>query len=69
MDIIAGDNKINCHNARAVGLASMTKMTGQMFNNIKLKRADRVLPLLSASSVIKVHDEKVPIDPVHYFII
>ncbi|KAL4718517.1 hypothetical protein ACJJTC_010356 [Scirpophaga incertulas] len=64
---VVGDDKINCHNARAVGLASITKMTGQTFNNIKLKRADRVLPLLSASSVIKVHNEKVPMDPALLF--
>ncbi|CAG4972676.1 unnamed protein product [Parnassius apollo] len=64
---VVGNDKINFHNARAVGLASISKMTGQTFNNIKLKRADRVLPLFSASSVIKVHDEKVPIDPVLLF--
>lgn len=61
---VVGDEKINCHNARAVGLASISKMAFQTFNNIKLKRADRVLLLLNASSVIKLHEEKVPIDPV-----
>ncbi|GBM73978.1 hypothetical protein AVEN_121789-1 [Araneus ventricosus] len=38
-------------------------MFGQTFNNIKLKHVDEVLPLLTISSAIKVHDEKVPIDP------
>ena len=64
---VVGDNKINCHKAREVGIASMSKMTGETFNNIKLKRADKVLPLLTMSSTIKVHDEKVPIDPVLLF--
>ncbi|GBN73034.1 hypothetical protein AVEN_44198-1 [Araneus ventricosus] len=64
---VVGDEKINCHNAREVGITSMTKMFGQTFNNIKLKRVDKVLPLLTISSALKVHDEKVPIDPVLLF--
>ena len=63
---IVGDNKINCHKAREVGIAAMSKMTGETFN-IKLKRADKVLPLLTMSSTIKVHDEKVPLGPVLLF--
>ncbi|GBN60056.1 hypothetical protein AVEN_141910-1 [Araneus ventricosus] len=61
---VVGDEQINCHNARKVGITSMTKMFGQTFNNIKLKRVDKVLLLLTISSAIKVHDEKVPIDHV-----
>lgn len=38
-----------------------------MFNTNKLKRADQVIPLLTMSSIIKVHDEKVPADPVLLF--
>ncbi|GBN59827.1 hypothetical protein AVEN_191614-1 [Araneus ventricosus] len=64
---VVGDEKINCHNAREVGITSMTRMFGQTFNNIKLKRVDKVLSLLIISSAIKVHDEKVPIDPVLLF--
>ena len=29
---VVGDDKINCHRAREVGMASMFKMTGEMFN-------------------------------------
>ncbi|GBM52909.1 hypothetical protein AVEN_197215-1 [Araneus ventricosus] len=61
---VVGDEKINCHNALKVGIMSMTKMFVQTFNNIKLKRVDKVLLLLPISSAIKVHDKKVPIDPV-----
>ncbi|GBM10337.1 hypothetical protein AVEN_141917-1 [Araneus ventricosus] len=64
---VVGDEKINCHNASKVGITSMTKLFGQTFNNIKLKRADKGLLLLTISSAIKVHDEKVPIDPVLLF--
>ncbi|KAJ8928317.1 hypothetical protein NQ314_019129 [Rhamnusium bicolor] len=64
---VVGDNKINYHKAREVGIASMSKMTGKTFNNIKLKLADKVLRPLTMSSTIKVHDEKVSIDPVLLF--
>ena len=64
---VVGDNKINCHKAREVGIASMSKIIGLTFNNIKLKHADKELPLLTMSSTVKVHDEKVPIDPVLLF--
>lgn len=45
----------------------MSKMTGLTFDNIKFKRADRVLPLLAMSSTIKIHYVKVPVDPVLLF--
>lgn len=71
---VVGDDKINCHNAREVGIASMSKMMGQTFYNIKLKRADKLLPLLSMNSTMKIHDEKIGtlfiiyiIDPVLLF--
>lgn len=62
-----GDKTINCHNAREVGIASMNKLIGQTFNNIKLKRVDRVLPILTICSTIQIHDEKVAIDPILLF--
>lgn len=64
---VVDDDKINWHDARAIGLAYITKMTGQTFNNIKSKRADGVLSLLSANSVMIVLDKKVPIDTVLSF--
>jgi len=64
---VVGDKTINCHNAREVGIASMNKIIGQTFNDIKLKRVDKVLPLLTISSTIKVHDDKVPVDPILLF--
>lgn len=64
---VVGDKTINCHNVREVGIASMNKIIGQTFNDIKLKRVDKVLPLLTISSTIKVHDDKVPVDPILLF--
>jgi len=60
---IIGDDKINCYNAYEIGLIFMNNMIGQHFHNIKLKRANRVLPLLTVTSSVKVHDIKVAIDP------
>lgn len=64
---VVGDSKINCHEARDVRITSMSKLTGLTFNNIKLKRADKLVPLLAMSSTIKVHNEKVPVDPILLF--
>lgn len=64
---VIGDDKINCYKAHKVGLASVAKMTGLTFNNIKLKRADEVFPLLAMTSSIKVHEKKVHNDPVLLF--
>lgn len=64
---IVGDNKTNCQNASEIGLLSMEKIAGLKFDNIKLKRSDRVLPLSSINSSIKVPDSKVSIDPLLLF--
>ena len=63
---VVGGNNINCHKAREVGIASISKMIGQTSNNIKLKRSEKVL-LLAVSSTVKVHEEEVPIEPVLLF--
>lgn len=64
---VVGDNTINCYKARELGLISIAKITGLTFKDIKLKRADKVVPLLAMSSTVKVHEEKVPVDPVLLF--
>lgn len=46
---VFGDDKVNCHKAREDRIALMSKMTGQTFNNIKLKRTEKILPLLAVS--------------------
>lgn len=57
---VLGDGKIK---ASETGLI-IIELT---FNNIKFKRADKVVPLLEMSSIIKVHEEKDPLDPVSLF--
>lgn len=59
---IVGDEKINCFNAFEVGLISMQKIIGEKFDKIKLKRANKVLPFLTVTSSIKIHNTKVVID-------
>lgn len=64
---IIGDDNINCHQAYQVGLISMESMKNLTFDNIKLKRANRIASLLMVTSSVKVHGEKVAIDPLLLF--
>uniref|UniRef100_A0A6P7FJD1 Uncharacterized protein LOC114328610 n=1 Tax=Diabrotica virgifera virgifera TaxID=50390 RepID=A0A6P7FJD1_DIAVI len=64
---VVGDSTINGYKAREIGLDSISKITGLTFNNIKLNRAEKVVPLLAMNSTIKVRDKKVPVDPVLLF--
>lgn len=52
---ITGNYEINCYDAYNVGIVTMNSMVGLTFENFKFKRANRVLPLLSVKSSIKVH--------------
>ncbi|KAL4105063.1 hypothetical protein QTP88_020338 [Uroleucon formosanum] len=64
---IIGNDEINCCDAYEIGKNLMNKMVGLKFDNFKFKRANRVLPLLSVKSSIKVYDHSVPIDPLLLF--
>ena len=44
---VIGDDKVNCHNAKEIGLQSMEKIIGEKFNNLKFKRANGVLSPVS----------------------
>ncbi|KAF0737721.1 Uncharacterized protein FWK35_00023697 [Aphis craccivora] len=57
-----GNNEINCYDAYNVGIVTVNSMVGLTFDNFKIKRANRVLPLLSVKSSIKLHDYSIPID-------
>jgi len=64
---IIGNDEINCHDAYNIGHISMENMVGQTFDNVKFKRSNRVLPLLSVNSSVKIHDCKVVVDPLLLF--
>lgn len=64
---VVGDATINCYDALRIGKEAMNKIVGLPFSSIKLSRKDRALPLSSVSSSIKIHDEKVAVDPTLLF--
>lgn len=64
---IVGNDQINCHRAHEIGLQSMVKITGLNFNEIKLKRVDKVLPLSAVNKSVKINDCKVSVDPLLLF--
>ena len=43
------------------------KINNTNFSDIKLTRKDRVIPLLSVNSKMKIHDDVIPIDPLLLF--
>ncbi|KAL6438744.1 hypothetical protein ACFW04_004618 [Cataglyphis niger] len=48
---VTGNEKINCHDACKIETARMEQKIGNNFNDIKFRRADRVLPLLIVSTI------------------
>lgn len=62
-DGTVGLPETNCQQARAIGLMSMEQMIGNTYGNVKFSRKNRVQPLSSVTSSIKVHDTTVTIDP------
>ena len=64
---IIGNDQINCYKAHEIGLQSMMKITGLNFNEIKFKRAIKVLPLSVVNKSVKINDCKVCVDPLLLF--
>lgn len=64
---IIGNDNINCYDGYNIGVVSMNNMVGFKFDKFKFKHANRVLPLLTVKSSVKVHDCLVPIDPLLLF--
>lgn len=60
---VTGDDKINCCDALEVGVQCMQKLDNVCFKDLKLSKKDKVMPLLTVNSKMKIHDEVVPIDP------
>lgn len=64
---VTGDSRINFHEAFEIGINSMKKINNLNFKELRLKRSDKCLPLITMSSNIKVDNEIVPIDPLLIF--
>jgi len=50
-----------------IGHISMENMVEQTFDNLKFKRYNKVLRLVSVNSFVNIHDCKVAIDPLSLF--
>jgi len=64
---IIGNNEIHYHDAYNINHISMENMVRQTFDNLKFERSNRVFPLLSVNSSVKIHNCKVAIDPLLLF--
>ncbi|CAH2107272.1 unnamed protein product [Euphydryas editha] len=64
---VVGDATITCYDAVRVGNEAMNKIVDLPFFDIKLFRKDRALSFSSVTSSIKIHDEKVAVDPTLLF--
>lgn len=61
---IVGDNEINCYKAQEVGLQIMNDIISDNFNDVKLKKINRVKTLEFANrTTIRIRDEAILIDP------
>lgn len=60
---VIGDDTITCYDAVRVGKRPMNSIVNLIFADVKLSRKDRTFPISSASSSIKVNDERVVVDP------
>ncbi|KAF0717775.1 Uncharacterized protein FWK35_00027380 [Aphis craccivora] len=64
---VVGNSTITCYDALRVGKRAMNSIVNMTFADIKLSRKDRAFPISSVCSSIKVHDEKVVVNPTLLF--
>lgn len=64
---VIGDSKINCYKALEVGTILQNNAVGKDFASAKFQRKNKVLPLRSINSSIKVNEETITIDPLLLF--
>lgn len=64
---IVADDSINCASAVECGMAALKRMVGKSFEDIHLKRSDKVLSLATMNSAVKVNDDVVVVDTMQLF--
>jgi hypothetical protein len=64
---VIGDDNINCDSALEQGKVAMSKMIGNNFNDVKLKRSDRVRTLSLVNGSVNIQDEVIPINTMQLF--
>ena len=61
------NNEVNCDRTEIVGEAIQKRMDGKTYSEVKARKKDRITNLQSLHSTIKIHNEKVDINPVALF--
>ncbi|KAJ8887394.1 hypothetical protein PR048_013609 [Dryococelus australis] len=64
---VTGNDIITCHYTLNVGIFAMKEIVGSNLNGVKLKRCDKVVPLLNVNNYLKIHDSIVPVDSLLLF--
>ena len=64
---VVGGETISCDSAVDCGLKAMKNMIGKTFSNVVLRRKDKVMPLSSANSGVKVRGEYIAINYMQLF--
>lgn len=64
---IVGDERINCHLSREVGIQGKDRIVGGDFRSVKFKRNDQVKPLATMKCSIQVRSRTVAIKPTTLF--
>ena len=61
-DGVTGDSSINCEQAVSLGRDAIKKIVGKSFNEVTLKRKDRVSSLAIVTNAVKLNGEEMPIN-------
>ncbi|KYN50525.1 hypothetical protein ALC57_00165 [Trachymyrmex cornetzi] len=64
---VVGNESINCHQAAEVGTQLLHNTIGKSFASLKSVKKNRVQTLRSVHTYVKVHDEKIEINPLLIF--
>lgn len=64
---IIGHGDVNCHLAREIGISCVKKVVGGNFEELKLKRKDKVVTLASVCCSLKIANKSFTVDPLTLF--
>lgn len=64
---IVGDDRINCHMSREMGMQSLNRILGGDFQSVKFKQNDRVKPLAFVNCAIQLQNKTIAINPCTLF--
>lgn len=64
---VVANSDVNCDKAAEIGEKVISRIIGTNYNILRLKRNDRVKPLLSGISSVKIKGEQITVDPALLF--